>query len=135
MLFSLMLFSELTPPLRHHLRNRTPDKCKFSAGLTPLHVATLNGDTAIAQVLAQSGADATIPVCIQSMHEHHRIYIAVARCIISGCGTGPDSVGNDEAGQTGEHHCCRVGAEDTEGQRGRWKLWRTRSRWNSNAMN
>ena len=71
MLFSLMLFSELPPPLRHHLRNRTPDKSKFSAGLTPLHVATLNGDTAIAQVLAQSGADATIPVCIQSMHEHH----------------------------------------------------------------
>lgn len=38
-----------------------------NGGLTPLHVATLNGDTAIAQVLAQSGADATIPDAVQGL--------------------------------------------------------------------
>ena len=40
-------------------------KCKiyhFAIGLTPLHIATLNGDTEIAEVLAQNGADSTIPV-------------------------------------------------------------------------
>lgn len=38
-----------------------------NGGLTPLHVATLNGDTAIAQVLAQNGADATIPDAVQGL--------------------------------------------------------------------
>ena len=36
----------------------------------PLRVATLKGDTAIAQVLAQNGADATIPVS-RLCHEHN----------------------------------------------------------------